>query len=266
MVKLNEKKINLSLSENAQNIPNNVLQVMKDECYNANRYPVDVHNELVKRLAQYHSCSLENIILGNGVDEMILIACLTLSENKKKIIVSEHTFNGYVEAAKICRLEICESKVVNNRICIDDMISKIDLYTTCIFLCNPLNPYGTVLQKNECIKIIEWAKQQGTYVIIDEAYADFVSDSSYCSALELLDCYKNVIIYKSFSKSYGLAGLRCGYAVANKEVITIMKKVHGPLPYRVNRIACKAAIACLENQNEYNKSIKQVNEIKKTFY
>lgn len=262
----NSDMINLSLSENLFDIPKSVLQDLTEECQKINYYPIDIYEEARCKIAEFHKLINDNILLGNGVDEVILISSLTLTKERKQIMVTENTFKGYVESAKICELEIIETKITNNHIDVEDILSKITDKIAFIIICNPLNPYGTIISENQCKKIIEKAKLNNVYVIFDEAYGDFVNNINYKSKVDWINIYENIIVYRSFSKYFGIAGLRCGYAISDCKNIEIMSSIKKSLPYRVNRIACRAVISCLANKQYYDVISQKVSENKKYLY
>lgn len=262
----NKNIINLSLSENLYKIPFKVLLDIKAEYHKINLYPVGIHEELRSRIAEYHDLQKNNVLIGNGLDEMILIASLTLAKEHKKVMITENTFQGYVESAKICNLEIIKSKIENNRICVNDILTRISKDLDFIILCNPLNPYGTIITQDESNEIVSKAQSMGIYVIIDEAYGDFANKDKFKSSIDLIDKYDNLIVYRSFSKYFGIAGLRCGYALSNYKNIVQMSSIEGALPYRVNRIACRAAMSCLRQKCLYDKIAQKIQYNKIMLY
>ena len=244
--------LNLSLSENLYPLPKKVFDDLNKEYPRINYYPIDCYKKLRKALAEYHDLFPENIFISNGLDEMIFIASLTLANNHRRILLPEVMFQGYVEAAKLCGIEIISSKITQGKIDIQDLLKLEKADVDFVVLCNPMNPYGTILSTSECELLIQKAHSREITVIIDEAYGDFANKVRYKSAVKFIQKYDNVVIYKSFSKYYGLAGLRCGYAISNPDMIEKLKFIETALPFRVNRMACAAAISCLNQKREFD--------------
>lgn len=256
----------MSLSENLYPLPKKVFDDLNKEYPRINYYPIDCYKKLRKALAEYHELFPENIFISNGLDEMIFIASLTLANNHRRILLPEVMFQGYVEAAKLCGIEIISSKITQGKIDIQDLLKLEKADVDFVVLCNPMNPYGTILSTSECELLIQKAHSREITVIIDEAYGDFANKVRYKSAVKFIQKYDNVVIYKSFSKYYGLAGLRCGYAISNPDMIEKLKFIETALPFRVNRMACAAAISCLNQKREFDNISAKIGINKKILY
>jgi histidinol-phosphate aminotransferase len=135
------------------------------------------------------------------------------------------------------------------------MVSCITDRTKLIWFCNPNNPTGTIFRKRDLEKIIDKIPEN-VIVIMDEAYIEYVTDSDYPDSLELLNKYPNMIILRTLSKAYGLAGLRCGYGISSEQLAKYLNTVIGP--FDVNLFAQKAAVAALED-TEFLKLVQQTN-------
>ena len=175
-------------------------------------------------------------------------------------------FQGYEESAKLCGIEILFSRVTKNKIDVEDLKEKISEEIDFIVLCNPMNPHGTILTQKECEILIKEAKNKGCIVIVDEAYGDFADERKYKSCVNFIEKYDNLLVYKSFSKYYGLAGLPCGYALSSENVIEKLNAINRALPFRVNRLACMTAISCLEYKNEFDRMARKIKKNKEFLY
>jgi histidinol-phosphate aminotransferase len=141
------------------------------------------------------------------------------------------------------------------------MEAEINDNTKAIFICNPNNPTGTMLDREEIENFLERVSDE-ILIIIDQAYQEYITASAPFDGIELLDKYSNLMLMRTFSKAYGLAGMRIGYALADPELIDYLNRIRGP--FNVNRLAQKAAVAALESESHL-KTCQDLNNREKQF-
>ena len=160
------------------------------------------------------------------------------------------TFEEYEIAAKLADCKITFFKTMNLSENLDSFISQIPM-NGCIFVCNPNNPTGTILSKKQLTKIISSAKRKSCLVFVDECFIELVPQSNQ-SVLTLVKKYDNLFVLRSLTKSFGLAGIRIGYAGASKQIIDILQKIK--IPWSVNALAQEAGVIAIKNRSHITKS------------
>lgn len=210
-----EASVYLDANENPMNAP-------------YNRYPDPLQNDLKQKIADIKGVRPSQIMLGVGSDEPIDLLIRIFCEPKEDNIVGiDPTYGMYQVCADINNVEY-RKVLLNEDYSLDAsrVLAATDMHTKLIFLCSPNNPTGNSLDKNEINKIFE---NFAGIVIIDEAYIDFSSESSW---LEKLDNYPNLVVLQTFSKAWGLASVRCGMAFASEVIIGYLNNVK--YPYNLN--------------------------------
>jgi len=246
-------RLDLSLSENPLGCSDGALGVIKclskKDLYN---YPDMNSSDLVDLISNKYGIKKEMVLVANGSESIIqLLPKLFLTESNE-VIIPELTFPLFSLASKMVGAKVIGSKMNNNfDIDLKDMGNRIINKTKLIFLCNPNNPTGRVLGKKE---IVEFVSQVGIPVIVDEANIEFGGES----VIDKVNGMKNLIVIRTFSKAYGLAGFRIGFCVANIQIINNLKKISQL--FGVNRLAMKAAIAALSDNKFISESKKLVNK------
>ena len=242
------ENLRIGLSENNYVMSENVYNEILEEIGKINYYPDPQCETLTRSLARKLSLKKEQIHIGNGLDEVILTIMLGLNIYRGRIMIPQHTFLGYFFSSKIIQGDIVQIPLKNFCVDIEFMEEQIDSSYDMIFLCNPHNPFGTVRRKQELYNIIKKCNLLNVYVVVDEAYIEFLLDSIEVDVTNWINEFDNLIVLRTFSKAYGLAGLRCGYACASEKIIKEMRTIHNALPFRVNRIVQRAAIAALKDE------------------
>jgi histidinol-phosphate aminotransferase len=221
-----------------------------------NRYPDGSGYYLKKALSAALSVSEEEIILGNGSNELLDIAARTFLRPGDEAIMASPSFVFYSMAVQAVGGRAVQVPLQNYCHDLDAMGAAITPKTRMVFIANPNNPTGTINRKNEFDRLMEKITGE-MLVVLDEAYYEYVSDSEYADSMKYLHSEKNVLILRTFSKIYGLAGLRIGYGIAKKEILLDMNRLREP--FNTNSIAQKAAIAALSDKVHVQRS-KSVNE------
>jgi histidinol-phosphate aminotransferase len=224
--------------------------------YNApyNRYPDPMQWVLKTKIGSLKNIAPEKIFLGNGSDEPIDIIFRAFCEPGVDNMVSiDPTYGMYQVAADINNVEVRKVKLDENfGFSAQKLLDATNLYTKAIFICSPNNPTANLLDKTEIVKLLT---DFDGLVVLDEAYIDFSPESSLLSEL---DQYENLIILQTFSKAWGMAGIRLGMAFAQSEIIRIFNKVK--YPYNINILTQQKALELLDNQEEKEAWVKEILE------
>lgn len=259
----------LGLNENYNEIYlKKIKKRLKNNLKNYITYYPDANASETKRLlAQKFDLSSDNFFISNGSDEILLsIACIF--SNTKCIVTTKNTFCSYKSLAKLFDKKLKEVEFTNFQLNANKFIKNIE-ENSLIFLPNPTNPLGTFVNKDDMLKILEKAKETNSIFVVDEAYAEF-AEREYPSNYQSMNKYlcDNLIVTRTFSKFYGLAGIRCGYAISSKNNIEKLKGIKSVLVYSINSIAMQASNVLLELESEKinNKIFNKVKKLKDDFY
>jgi histidinol-phosphate aminotransferase len=212
-----------------------------------NRYPDPLQKKVKEKLAAIKGVPPAQIFLGNGSDEPIDLLIRAFCEpNQDSILITEPTYGMYSVCAEVNAVNIQQVPLTPDfDLDLDSIPKTFDATTKVIFLCSPNNPTGNLLSRE---KIHEVLKRFYGIVVIDEAYIDFAKSNSFIHELER---YPNLVVLQTFSKAWGLAGLRLGMAFASTEIIAILNKIK--YPYNVNIQTQQLALEALDNA--YKKDI-----------
>lgn len=256
-----EDYLRLDFNENTIGCSPKVIETLnKIKQGNLSVYPE--YNRLRKALASYCNVDAEEVIPTNATDEAIKTIIETyIDRNKDEIIIPMPTFAMFKFYAQLNEAVIREVLYnANLSFPTDRVLSAINKNTKIVVLVNPNSPTGTSINDSDIIKIVEKAQRNDAVVMVDEAYCQFYGKTS----IPLIKKYDNLIVTQTFSKAFGLAGLRLGYIISNKKNIKNIQKVLSP--YSVNGVAVACAFAALKDQKYVKNYVKEVNESKKIFY
>jgi len=217
-----------------------------------NRYPDPLQWAVKEKIAAIKNIAPEKIFLGNGSDEPIDIIFRAFCEPGVDNMVSiDPTYGMYQVAADINNVEVRKVKLNEDfGFSAQKLLDATNLYTKVIFVCSPNNPTANLLDKTEIIKLITGFDG---LVVVDEAYIDFSPESSLLSEL---DQYENLIVLQTFSKAWGMAGIRLGMAFAQPEIIRIFNKVK--YPYNINILTQKKALKLMDKIQEKEEWVKTI--------
>ncbi|HQP31093.1 MAG TPA: histidinol-phosphate transaminase [Deltaproteobacteria bacterium] len=209
-------------------------------------YPDAAARELRQAAAGYFHCEPENIIAGNGSDEIIDMVCRAYLAPGDKVVIPECTFSYYRIAALACGATVIRTPMDGTRIDASAIESAMtgEEHTKLIFLANPNNPTGTYLNREAIDRLIARIPAS-SILIIDEAYAAFARAADFASTSNLIATCPNIIVINTLSKSHGLAGLRVGFGLADRTIIDILGRVKPP--FNLNLLAIKAGTAALSD-------------------
>jgi histidinol-phosphate aminotransferase len=230
-----------------------------------NRYPDGSNKELREYMGTLFQLPAENIALGNGSDEiidlLIRIFCQPLVD---KILILPPTFGMYRVAANMNQVGIVEilnqpdilleDRILPLSLPVAEILEKSRDSVKIIFICNPNNPTGSTFNQNDILKIVS---ESGCIVVVDEAYSDFMDDPSLVSSLAQ---YSNLVILKTFSKAFAMAGIRLGMALSSEEIINLIQKVK--LPYNINTLSSRTILENRDRLEFVNQNVKRILENK----
>lgn len=220
---------------------------------NYNRYPDPLQLNVKSKISVLKNIPIENIFLGNGSDEAIDILyrafCIPSKDN---VIVCPPTYGMYEVSANVNNVEILKVPLVPETFQLDisSVLKAITENTKLIFVCCPNNPTGNGVKWKDIQILLETFNG---IVVVDEAYIDF---ASYGSLISQLENYKNLVILQTFSKGWGLAGLRVGMAFASEEIIAIFNKIKPP--YNINIVSQQLLLEALNNKSKVDEWVKEI--------
>jgi len=227
-----------------------VKKILTKNIDNIKNYPDNSTSSVISSLKKYTRLEKSNILVGNGAIEIIYNFCFAFLSKKTKILIPIPTFQEYETAAKLNNCQITYYKTMNLSENLDQFISKIPK-NGCIFICNPNNPTGKLLEKNQLLEIIKKAKKLSTLVFVDECFIEMVPESNE-SIISYVKKYDNLFVLRSLTKSFALPGIRIGYAASSKHMIAILQKIK--IPWSVNSLAQDAANTALKDESHLAKS------------
>ncbi len=240
-----------------------VLKTIQEALPELNRYPDGNCYYLRRKLAENLGVDPRQLLFGNGSDEIIVLAVRGFVNEGDEVVVAEPSFLIYEIASQIAGANIKAVPLKDFYYDLPQMKEAVTKKTKLIFLGNPDNPSGKYFTQSQIEQFLEGIPPS-VLVLIDEAYYEYVQADDYVNSLNLLKKYKNILITRTFSKMYGLAGLRIGYGVGNQEMINYLDRLREP--FNVNSLAQAAALACLEDKRYYAELLKKINEGRKFLY
>ena len=256
-------KIKLSANESALGPSPKAIKEFYKVAKNLKRYPDSDGIFLKNVLAKKFKLDSKRIILGSGSDQIFELICKAFLNKNDEVIVPEYSFIIYRIYSKIYGAKIKFAKEKNFTISINNILSKVTKKTKIVFLANPNNPTGTIINKKELLQLRKKLRSN-ILLVVDDAYYEYVKDKNYSSGIKLFSNSKNVIVTRTFSKIYGLAGLRIGWGYGSKNLIYALNQIKPP--FNINRAALFAAAKSIKDSKWLNKEIKHVNKWTKIFY
>jgi histidinol-phosphate aminotransferase len=206
----------LNSNENPYGPAASALDAMTKSESVAARYPDAAEARLTEAIARLHGVEADRVVLGCGSGEVLQMADMAFLGPGKKVVVAEPTFEAVLGYARVTKAEPVKVPLTADfRHDLPRMAAACDAGTGLVYICNPNNPTGTIVTRDELAFFLERVPRT-VAVLIDEAYHHFVDDARYASAFEWIDKAPNVVVVRTFSKVYGMAGMRLGYAVASK--------------------------------------------------
>ena len=220
-----------------------VRKTIKNQLDTIQIYPDSESTQLRKNLQHYTKIPHSQIVVGNGATEIIYNFCQAFLSNKTSVLIPIPTFGEYESAAKLAGAKVLFFKTMNLEKDVYNFIHKLPS-NGCVFICNPNNPTGNLISKKTLQKIIVSANKKKTLVFIDECFIELVPDHDE-SIIKLIKKYNNLFVLRSLTKSFALAGLRIGYGIGSKQMISILNNIK--IPWNVSGLAQQAASAALSH-------------------
>lgn len=225
----------------------------------ASIYPSGDSYYLREKIAEKFKLHPDQILVGNGANEVITFVIKAFCEAGDNIITADKTFAVYEWVAVFSGYEA--RLVPLQEYCFDDegMLARIDARTKILFLCNPNNPTGTYWNKEKLCRFMDRVDGR-QIVVVDEAYCEFVEKEDFPDGISLIDRYPNLVVFRTFSKMYALAGLRIGYLAGSLEVVNIIRRAC--VVYSVNTLAQEAAMLALDDHGHIERTNNLVRQEK----
>ena len=245
--------IKLDANENPFPWPAEMRESLYAEKLAFNRYPDGMGGDLKKAIGTYTKISPQGILIGNGSDELIQLILLTFGGLGKSLIIHPPTFGMYQIYARLTDTTVVEVPLLNGLDLDTEQMLKAALSQEAhvVIICNPNNPTGSLFPREDILRLV---RESGKIVVVDEAYAEFSEET----LIPELENYPNLVILRTFSKSFGMAGLRLGYLLGQPETIALINKVRPP--FNVNSFSQKAGILALDYLAEYQTQIQQIKK------
>ncbi|MCK9615011.1 MAG: histidinol-phosphate transaminase [Candidatus Omnitrophica bacterium] len=243
-------------------VPVYIRKAIYEEINNINRYPEGSSFYLRRSLASKLKVKESQIVFGNGSDELITLALRATIENKDEVIIGYPTFLVYEIQSAVFGAKIIRVPLSNLRYDLEAMASKVTKKTKIIFVANPDNPTGTYVAQKEVEEFLK-SIPKTILVVFDEAYFEF-APSDFPNTFDFLKKRGNIIITRTFSKVYGLAGLRIGYAITTEAIANVLNKIREP--FNINRFAQVAALAAIKNDKFLKNTRSYILNEKKYLY
>ncbi len=250
-----KKVVKLASNENPLGPSKLAVEAIRKSLNSIHRYPLDDGYYLRKALSEKLNFPMEQIILGSGSTDLIKMITRAFLDRDDKAIISETTFLMY-------RLAVCE---VNGKSAIikvplknyiydlDSFLNSLTPQVKIIFIANPNNPTGTMIKKKELDNFISKIPDN-IIIVLDEAYKEYITDPDFPDGTDYVKEGKKVIVLRTFSKIYGLAGLRVGYGISTEEVIDCLKRTK--TPFNLPRISHDGALGALKDEEHVRRSVK----------
>jgi len=227
-----------------------------------NRYPDFQPQQLIQAYAGYAGISQEQLLVTRGIDEGIdLLNRAFCQQGMDQVMFTPPTYGMYEISAKTAGLGTVEVPLGSDwQLDVETMIERA-ASSKLIYICSPNNPTGNLIKRSDIIRLLE-GTLAGSLVVLDEAYIEF---SAQDSLVDLLSKYRHLIVLRTMSKAFGLAGLRCGFVLAAEEVITTLQKVSAPYPIPVPVVERVSNVLSEDGQQEMKRDVEIINQVRNDF-
>lgn len=245
--------IKLASNENPLGPSPGVQKVLQHSTSDLARYPDGNGFSLKKALSSFHGIETGQITLGNGSNDILELVTRAFVTPKDEIVYSEHAFAVYPIVTQAVGAKAVTTRAREWGHDLVAMAAAINDKTRIVFIANPNNPTGTWLTKKEIESFLDQVPEH-VIVVLDEAYAEYVQQGDYPDGKELINRYPNLLVTRTFSKVYGLAGLRIGYGISDPSVADYLNRVRQP--FNVNSLAMLAAEEALKDLKHVDQSVR----------
>ena len=247
-----KEAVKLASNENPLGPSPKAVEAIMASVNGINRYP-DSHGFYLKeKLSQKLGVKSDSIFLGNGSDEIIQLIAQAFLLPGEEVIMGDPTFSFYQMVVVAAEGKEVRVPLKNFSYDLSSMADRITPQTKLIFINTPLNPTGTIVKEKDFEEFLEQVPSD-VILVLDEAYGEYATDKSFPDFLSYLGSSKKMFILRTFSKIYGLAGLRIGYGIAQPYLVSCLNKIKGP--FNTNSLAQEAALAALDDEEHLKKSL-----------
>ncbi|RHW39312.1 histidinol-phosphate transaminase [Lysinibacillus yapensis] len=240
-----EEVVKLASNENPYGFSPKVKAFLNGDDTNHAIYPDGYAQNLRTAVANHLNVAEKQLLFGNGSDDLIAIVTRALLYPGVNTVMATPSFSQYQHNAEIEGAEVRQVPLKDGKHDLDAMLAAIDEKTSIVWVCNPNNPTGTIVNDEELQNFIEKVPSD-VLIVLDEAYFEYVNSPEYKDTLHYVNEYPNVLIMRTFSKAYGLASFRVGYAIGNEGIIAKLDPVRAPFNNTV--LSHKVAIIALQDQ------------------
>ncbi len=255
--------IKLASNENPYPPSPKVLKAINQAAKDVNRYPDGSCYLLRQALAKKLKLNGNQLIFGNGSDEIIVLAVKAFVGKGDEVVIAKPSFLIYEIASILAGAKLHQVPLKDFRYDLKAMRAKVNQRTKIVFIGNPDNPAGTYITAKQAQDFVK-SVPRTTLVFFDEAYFEYVNATDYPDTLNLMKKYPNVMTIRTFSKMYGLAGLRVGYGIASEGIIDMLNRLREP--FNINSLAQVAAVAALSDPGYYQDIAKDVYQQRQFLY
>ena len=239
-----DRIVKLASNEGAFGPSKKILEAMSLNAHDFYRYPDGDCTELRELLARKNNLSENNIICGAGSDELINLLCRSYAGPGDEVLCSAHGFAMYPIYGRTVRATVVAAPEDDITVSVNQLIERVTDKTKLLFIANPNNPTGTYIPKLEVQRLINLLPKN-VLLVLDAAYSEFVDREDYSDGMEFVSTNDNVVMLKTFSKIYGMAGLRLGWMYAPNSIIDIINRMRSP--FNVASSAITAGIAATKD-------------------
>ncbi|MEO6952292.1 MAG: histidinol-phosphate transaminase [Polyangia bacterium] len=255
-----EGAVKLASNENPLGVSPLALEAMAKAASHVSRYPDAGSFELRDKLAHHHGIDRDQVIVGSGSNELINLAVQVFCDDGDAVLTPHHQFLCYRLAAETFArpLQLADN-APDFQLSVDKLLAAVTAATKVVFLANPNNPTGAYLPVDEVARLVRELPQE-IVLVLDEAYVEYCDAPDYRDALPLLATRDRFILFRTFSKIHGLAGLRIGYGLSHKPLVELMNRVR--LPFNVGSVAQAGAMAALDDVGHIS-AARQLNSLER---
>ena len=243
--------VKLSANESALGPSPKVLEIFKSG-FNLKKYPDGKSSKLKEIIAKKFSINEDQILIGSGSDEIISLICQSFLNEDDEVIMSEDSFLMYRIYSQLNGAVVRFAKNENNKFSVSETLKLVTNKTKIVFIANPNNPSGTYINSDELMKLRK-NLPENILLMVDDAYAEFVTKNDYKSGLDIFKNSKNTVVSRTFSKIFGLANLRLGWGYGSKEIIEAANLFRPP--FNISGIAEKAGCAAILDDEWIKKNV-----------
>lgn len=244
--------VKLSSNEGAFGPPPGAIEAIRAMAAEAHRYPDGNARAIREAIGARFGLDPARIVVGNGSDELLALLILAYGGEGTEIVMSAHGFLMYEITGRWAGCQIVKVPEKNLTTDVDGMLAAIGPRTRLVFLANPNNPTGSILPQSE-VERLRAGLRDDILLVLDSAYAEYVTRPDYDAGAKLVDATGNTVMTRTFSKIFGMGGMRLGWAYAPAPIVDVLGRVRGP--FNVNAAAMAAGVAALAEKGWIEKSV-----------